>query len=279
MTNHVLRPLLVVIGVVIILLLVQHFYVPKDFGVHEQGYTYGSYREGNIEDWKKVTVKYQGKEYCKACHQDVFDSMALYPHAIIQCENCHGPALQHPTDPPKLVIDTTRALCLRCHTKLQYPTSGRAGITGIDPQTHNTGFECAKCHDPHQPSVQFLRFSVEDWKKIKYRGKEYCRACHQTMFDDTGGYPHPHATIQCENCHGPAMKHPTDPPKLAIDTTRELCLGCHTKLQYSSTALAGIKGIDPESHNPGVECVKCHDPHKPALQFLDWTKVRSFERS
>lgn len=167
MKNHVLRPLLVVIGVVIILLLVQHFYVPKDFGVHEQGYTYGSYREGNIEDWQKVTVKYQGKEYCKACHQDKVDS-----------------------------IDGT-----------------------------------------------------------------------------------PHAIIQCENCHGPAMKHPSDPPKLAIDTTRELCLGCHTKLKYSSTALAGIKGIDPESHNPGVECVKCHDPHKPALQLLDWTKVQSFERS
>lgn len=279
MKSHVWRPLLVVIGIVVALLIFRYFYVPKDFGIHNHGFTYGLYRAGAIEDWKNVTVKYQGNESCKPCHRDVFASMALYPHVVIQCEDCHGPALKHPTDPPKLVIDTTRALCLRCHTELQYPTSARAGITGIDPLAHNTGFACAKCHDPHQPSVQFLRFSVEDWKKITYRGMGYCRACHQNQFDDQGGYPHPHAAIQCEACHGPALRHPTDPPKLAIDTSRDLCLGCHTRLPVSSTALAGIKGIDARTHNPGVECVKCHDPHRPALQLLDWTKVRSFERS
>jgi predicted CXXCH cytochrome family protein len=279
MKNHVLRPLLVVIGIVVILLVFRHFYVPQDFGIHENGFTYGLYRTGAVQDWKNVTVKYQGNDSCKACHQAVLDKMASYPHVVIPCENCHGPALQHPTNPVKLVIDTTRALCLRCHTKLKYPTSGRAGINGIDPQTHNTGFECAKCHDPHQPSTQFLRFSIEDWKKITYRGKEYCRGCHPNSYDDTGGYPHPHTNIQCETCHGPAMRHPIDPPKLAISTKRELCLGCHTKLQYSSTTVTGIKGIDPLSHNPGVECIKCHDPHHPALQLLDWTNVRSFERS
>src|SRR5450756_628577 len=99
MKNHVLRPLLVVIGLVIILLVFRYFYVPQDFGIQRNGFTYGLYRTGAIEDWKKVTVKYQGNESCKACHQDVFDKMASYPHVIIQCENCHGPALKHPRSP------------------------------------------------------------------------------------------------------------------------------------------------------------------------------------
>ena len=279
MKSHVWRPLLVIIGLVVVLLVLRHFYVPQDFGVHEHGYTYGWYRAGAIDDWKNVTVKYRGDEDCKSCHRDVSDSMRLYPHVIIQCENCHGPGLKHPTAPPKLAVDTTRALCLRCHAKLQYPTSGRAGITGIDPETHNPGFACAKCHDPHQPSVQFLRYSTEDWKTLTYRGREYCRECHRELFDDAGEYPHPHAAIQCESCHGPATKHPTNPPRLPIDTTRGLCLGCHARLPNSSTAMGGIKGVDPKRHNVGIECVDCHDPHKSALQTLDWTKVRSVERS
>jgi predicted CXXCH cytochrome family protein len=279
MKSHVLRPLLVVIGLVVILLVFRHFYVPQDFGIHEHGYTYGWYRTGAIEDWKKVTVKYQGEGSCKACHRDVVDGRVLYPHKIIECENCHGPAGNHPTDPVKLPLDKSRTLCLRCHTKLRYPTSARAGIVGIDPAKHNPGLECSKCHDPHQPSVQFLRYSADDWKHITYRGRDYCENCHKDMFDNEGGYPHPHAAIQCESCHGPALKHPTNPPKLAIDTKRGLCLGCHTRLAFSSTAQDGIKGIGPESHNPGVECVECHDPHRPALQLLDWTKVRSFEGS
>ncbi|MFH0916680.1 MAG: cytochrome c3 family protein [bacterium] len=151
--NHVLRPLMVVIGIVIILVLVWVFYVPGDFGVHDQGYTYGWYREGNIEDWKAVTVKYQGEEYCTTCHQDKVDLIATTPHSIIQCENCHGPAQEHPSDPPKLAIDRTREQCLRCHSSLQYPSSARAEIRGIDPESHNVGTECATCHDPHNPTL------------------------------------------------------------------------------------------------------------------------------
>ncbi len=65
MGNHVWRPLYVVIGIVILILIARLFYVPHDFGIHERGFMYGWYREGNIEDWKKVKVKYQGRDYSK----------------------------------------------------------------------------------------------------------------------------------------------------------------------------------------------------------------------
>jgi predicted CXXCH cytochrome family protein len=152
--SHVWRPLIVVVVLVIILVLVRQFiYVPKDFGVHDLGYTYGWYRQGDIQDWKDVTVKYQGRDYCKTCHQTEVGLLASSPHTIIQCENCHGPAVGHPADPPKLAIDTTRELCLRCHALLPYAASGRAVIKGIDPTSHNPGIECVQCHNPHKANL------------------------------------------------------------------------------------------------------------------------------
>lgn len=149
--NHVFRPLVVVIGIVAIILAVRAVYVPKDFGVHERGYMYGLYRKNNEEDWKKFKVKYQGAEYCKDCHSAKYDAINKSPHLRIQCENCHGPAIDHPSDPPKLVIDRSRQQCLRCHYPLPYPSSGRSKIKGIDPVVHNPDIECSMCHDPHHP--------------------------------------------------------------------------------------------------------------------------------
>ncbi len=152
MKSHVLRPLWVVIGMVVVILIARIFYVPKDFGVHEKGYMYSWNREGNIEEWKNFKVKYAGSsDFCKDCHNDKYTSIMNTPHAIIICEDCHGPVMDHPSAPPKLAIDKTRALCLRCHYPLPYPTSGRANIRGVDPEAHNPGVECVSCHNPHNP--------------------------------------------------------------------------------------------------------------------------------
>jgi predicted CXXCH cytochrome family protein len=149
---HVLRPLYVVLVLTGIILIARVFFVPENFGIHESGYMYGWYRKGDVEDWKAVKVKYQGKEYCKDCHGEQERLLLSSPHKIIECENCHGPAVEHPADPPKLTIDRTRELCLRCHTYLSYPTSARSKIKGIDPEHHNPGLECVGCHNPHQAS-------------------------------------------------------------------------------------------------------------------------------
>jgi len=141
----------VFLGIIGLILLARIFLVPKDFGVYERGYMYSWHRLGNEEDWKKVTVKYQGKEYCKDCHAGNYAAINKTPHKIIECENCHGPAIEHPSDPPKLVIDRSRDHCLRCHYPLPYPSSGRTKIKGIDPEKHNPDAECTACHNPHNP--------------------------------------------------------------------------------------------------------------------------------
>lgn len=154
MGNHVLRPLLLVIVLVLLILVARHFMVPKDFGIGPTGYMYGWHRMSSEEYWKAFKVKYRTAEYCKDCHGDKIALIAASPHRIINCENCHGPAVDHPDDPPKLMIDRSRELCLRCHFPLLYPTSGRAKIRGIDPEEHNPGVACADCHNPHKPNLQ-----------------------------------------------------------------------------------------------------------------------------
>ena len=154
MKNHVLRPLFVAIGAVALLLIVRAMVVPADFGVHGKSFTYGFHRESNIDEWKAFKVKYQGKQYCKECHEEKVAENLASPHSVIQCENCHGPAIDHPDDPETLPIETDRSLCLRCHAYLPYPQSNRATMPSVDPHEHNPDANCIECHNPHHPNLE-----------------------------------------------------------------------------------------------------------------------------
>jgi len=149
--NHVWRPLFVVLGVVALILGLRVVMVPADFGVYERGYMYSWHRKGNEAEWQAVKVKYRTTAYCRECHADKYDDIKDSPHGAIMCENCHGPAGNHPDDPRSLDIDRSRALCARCHFKLPYRTSGRGSIRGINPETHHPEVECILCHYPHNP--------------------------------------------------------------------------------------------------------------------------------
>ena len=151
MKNHVLRPLFVVVAVVIGILFVRELLVPGDFGIQERGYMYGWHRKSNEADWKQVRVKYKTSKSCPECHEDKYNAIKNSPHAVISCENCHGPAYDHPNDPPGLKIDRSRGLCIRCHSYLPYKTSDRGSIPGINPETHYPQAECVMCHIPHNP--------------------------------------------------------------------------------------------------------------------------------
>ncbi len=154
MKSHVLRPLWVVIVVIGLILLARQFIVPPDFGVYERGFMYGYHRKSNETEWENFKVKFRTKSYCKDCHPDKYESNMSSKHRIIQCENCHGPAIDHPENPPKLAIDKNRSLCIRCHAYLPYPTSQRAKIKGINPEEHNPDMECVMCHNPHKPDME-----------------------------------------------------------------------------------------------------------------------------
>ena len=155
MKNHVFRPLFVVIAGVALLLVVRHFIVPSDFGVEEGGsFTFNYHRLSSNDDWKNFKVKYRGKEYCQECHEEKAEEILTSPHSVIQCENCHGPAIDHPEDPEVLSIETSRLLCRRCHAFLPYPQSNRADMPAINPEEHNPSENCVECHNPHNPDLE-----------------------------------------------------------------------------------------------------------------------------
>ncbi|MDW7773232.1 MAG: cytochrome c3 family protein [Desulfobulbaceae bacterium] len=156
MKNHVLRPLWVTIIFVALILLARYILVPKDFGVHGESFTYNYYRAGNAQEWKDFPVSYQGKEVCVECHTEKGDKLGSSPHAVLQCENCHGPGKDHPEteNPETMSIDRSRALCLRCHADLGYAGINRASIPGIDANQHNVDSECIECHDSHNPDLE-----------------------------------------------------------------------------------------------------------------------------
>ena len=154
MKNHVLRPLWVAIGAIALILIARHFMVPDDFGVHGNNFTYGFHRLSSIDDWANVPIKYRGKDFCEECHPENVEENMSSKHSVIQCENCHGPALEHPENPETLVIDRARLLCLRCHAYLPYPGNTRSKMKAIDPEEHNPGDECVECHNPHKPNLE-----------------------------------------------------------------------------------------------------------------------------
>ena len=148
---HVLRPAGVAIGLIATIFIAREFLVPDDFGVHGQNFTYGYHRLSNIQEWKDFPVKYQGRENCEECHEENLTALNSSSHQNVECENCHGPAVDHPDPIEFLPLDTSRALCLRCHAFLEYPNSDRGELVSIVDRTHRRRDECVECHNPHDP--------------------------------------------------------------------------------------------------------------------------------
>jgi DnaJ-class molecular chaperone len=148
---HVLRPLWLAVGLLAVILVAREFLVPDDFGVHGPSFTYNFYRLSNVDEWKNFPVKYQGRESCVECHEENVTALNASPHAPIECENCHGPAIGHPDDIEYLPIERAREHCLRCHGSLDYPHSARADLPNVSGAKHKRRRECVKCHYPHDP--------------------------------------------------------------------------------------------------------------------------------
>lgn len=109
----------------------------------------------------------------------------------------------------------------------------------------------------------YRKSNEAEWQKVsvKYKGSKPCMECHEHNYDDLKKSAH--TNVGCENCHGPMGKHPEDPIGLKIDRSRQLCLRCHLRLPYKASDRGSLRGINPDKHNPGAECVMCHVPHNP----------------
>ena len=130
--------------------------LPDGFG------EFGHYDPADLEIQKNVPVSFMGREECKKCHHDHYDTVMTNGHKGVQCENCHDPISEHIKDgvrfqEMKKPRDAT--LCLRCH---EYFVARPASHPQVDAVEHVRGMGmslgneevCVMCHNPHTPSLK-----------------------------------------------------------------------------------------------------------------------------
>ena len=159
---------------------------------------------------------------CLRCHtvgsgNEGFVSREATPElAGVQCENCHGAAVEHVANPANAslrpTVDQSAALCGTCHTDPHHPTFDEwqlskhaMALEGL----RSSGFtrdSCLECHS------QDYRHAIEEQRE----GKEVAIPTIATA----------QLSIECVTCHSPhggvAQDHQLRQPVI------NLCGGCHT---------------------------------------------------
>ncbi|MFQ5593366.1 MAG: cytochrome c3 family protein [Anaerolineae bacterium] len=87
-----------------------------------------------------------------------------------------------------------------------------------------------------------------------------CSRCHPEKFSQWGRSRH--YVNSCENCHGPARAHLQTGAQLAVETSPDLCKGCHGML---ASRPGDFPQVDSQQHAGGWTCVSCHNPHQPEV--------------
>lgn len=114
---------------------------------------------------------------------------------------------------------------------------------------------------------------------IKHVGETVCIDCHDDVAElhdkDV------HATVACEDCHGPGWEHADDPLEVPPDYVpkgKQYCLICHQRLDARPGAFPQIElqehydfvGVADKS----TDCIACHSPHEPLYLDRDLRTAR-----
>ncbi len=130
-------------------------------------------------------------------------------------------------------------------------TGGSAGATYVGAET------CRQCHpntfakwSTTKHAHAFVALEQDPKPNTIYDAE--CITCHTTGFEYTSGWKSAAATPnlkgnQCENCHGPASKHVSDPNNLAYRSPLK---------------------VSAEQANKNQMCTRCHDEdNSPKFEF------------
>ena len=117
----------------------------------------------------------------------------------VQCEACHGPALEHTlgegAKKETITITSTADLCGQCHISGDdlgiIPAAGGFILKNGQYNEHQASphryTDCVKCHDPH--------------KKGEFSIRVECSSCHQRPGDEYSGSTMDIVGVDCEDCH------------------------------------------------------------------------------
>lgn len=96
-------------------------------------------------------------------------------------------------------------------------------------------------------------------------GNDTCGKCHQDHY--LALTQAEHKQLNCQTCHGPGAKHAAKAgsQSLAVKGDAGLCGACHQ--ETTGRVTQQIATVKLQMHSGGVECGRCHDPHRP------WAKL------
>ncbi|MFH2052141.1 MAG: cytochrome C [bacterium] len=148
-TKHIWRVSLLLVFLLVVLVLVRHFLIPKSFG--EMGY----YRFDALAEIAAHEPVHGPPDACAECHDEVAMAKARGMHSVVQCEVCHAPLATHVEEGDviaPMTIQRSYELCLYCHMELVARPSSIAQINlndhlEIEPGQAVPPEACLECHD------------------------------------------------------------------------------------------------------------------------------------
>lgn len=144
------------------------------------------------------------------------------------CESCHGPGSKHVEAGGGLgasIVNPNRDpdACYVCHQDIHAAFS----LPAHHPVPEGR-IACSQCHDPHG-------FEIRQPSKglAMARQNESCTQCHR---DQTRPFLYEHAAMRegCTVCHSP---HGSVNQKLLVQNDANLCLKCHSQLQFKTGSI------------------------------------------
>jgi len=161
----------------------------------------------------------------------------------VQCESCHGPGLEHVTNP-----DATQPLA-------------SVVLGDISPPDYSKAMNCAECHQGnHHPFVDEWALSPHAHVVESAASNPSCQGCHRGQqvierFGDHGNYiekdsDEPLATVcvVCHDPHGSPYEGQLRKPVNTVSIEEHLCAQCHNRRsEPSGSSSHGLEPHAPEA--------------------------------
>lgn len=167
------------------------------------------------------------------------------------CLACHE---DHATSQTRLLKTTGNAMCLACHTGMNF-------TTGTQTLAHPAGGQlCITCHNPHQSGERNLMRSRD--------GLLICAQCHADFLKQAAKLPYRHHYLdpqtECGSCH---YAHRRPEQHYLRENVSETCLTCHDLALRSGNRV--LENVAEQIHRAPVvhgalakgSCATCHTPH------------------
>ena len=205
----------------------------------------------HADAWATLAGSGHSQALCENCHTtgplgNSTDGAVGYAGVMdtryhdVQCESCHGPGLNHVTNP-----DASQPL---------------ASIAVAYDTVSAMGTNCAECHSgTHHPFVEEWsqsKHAVPNEEVISRADPGTCISCHtgqgalrawgvQNSYAEADAAPADHSGITCSVCHNPhgspfeaQLRYSISVP----DEQQNLCMKCHNRRSQPDVEAASLRG-------------------------------------